>query len=318
MTSAPTVNPRKIGRFRSEEARVRFHEAYNTAIAQWPVPPRHVDVATRFGATHVLCAGPDTGTPIVLLHALAVSSPSWFANVEALSATNPVLAIDTMADVGRSEQTTPVRSGEDMSVWLDEVLESLDLGQVHLVGLSYGGWLALNQAQRSPRRLASVISVDPPNAVGRGQMSFLLKILPDSLLAIAKSDKALHRLLRRLNNGTTPSEPLLDLAVAGLRTFVGRLPTPKRLSDEDLRTIHTPCFLIFCAQSPVNRSPRAVERARRLIAQVTTEVVEGVGHMLPVEAPELFADRVLTFIEKLEAVDGADDSDRLTVRPPAE
>ena len=310
MTSALTVNPRKIGRFRSDQARARFHEAYDNALAAWKVPPEHVDVATRYGATHVLCAGHDVGTPIVLLHALAVASPSWFANIEALSATHPVFAIDTVADVGRTKQTTPVRSGEEMSIWLDEVLESLGLEQVHLVGLSYGGWLALNHAQRSPWRLASVTSVDPPNAIGRGQLSFLIKILPDSLLAIAKSDQALYRLLRRLNNGTIPTEPLLDLAVTGLRTFVGRLPTPKRMSDDDLRKIRTPCFLIFCGRSPVNRAHRAVERSRRLIAQVTTDVIEDAGHMLPVEAPEVFADRLLTFIDSLDATNRAADSDR--------
>lgn len=32
---------------------------------------------------------------------------------------------------------------------------------MHLVGSSYGGWLALNQAHRSPDRLASVTLLDP-------------------------------------------------------------------------------------------------------------------------------------------------------------
>jgi pimeloyl-ACP methyl ester carboxylesterase len=106
----------------------------------------------------------------------------------------------------------------DTSQWLDDVLAALDLDRAHLVGLSYGGWLALNQARRSPDRLASITSVDPPGALGRASVTFIIKILPDSLLAkFAKSDKALHRLLRLLNNGTPPAQRLLELSVAGLR-----------------------------------------------------------------------------------------------------
>ncbi|WP_406389757.1 alpha/beta fold hydrolase [Streptomyces sp. NBC_00887] len=45
--------------------------------------------------------------------------------------------------------------------WLDETLAALGLDRVHLVGASYGGWLALNQAHRRPDRLASVTLLDP-------------------------------------------------------------------------------------------------------------------------------------------------------------
>jgi pimeloyl-ACP methyl ester carboxylesterase len=75
------------------------------------------------------------------------------------------------------------------------VLGALHLSGVHLVGLSYGGWLALNQVHRSPNGIASVISVDPVGALGRAKTSFMIKIVPDSLLALAKSEKAIHRLM---------------------------------------------------------------------------------------------------------------------------
>ncbi len=149
--------------------------------------------------------------------------------------------------------------------------------------------------------LASITSVDPPGALGRPSGTFLIKILPDSLLAkFAKSDKALHRLLRLLNNGTLPAQPLLELSVAGLRTFRAKQPYPKRMTDDVLRMIETPTLLLFCERSPVNHAQRARERSRRLIANVETEVIPGAGHMLPVEMPELFTTRVLRFIRNID------------------
>ena len=234
-------------------ARLRFLAAYDAALERWPTSPRHRDVPTTFGTTHVLQSGPAAGTPIVLLHAIAVSSPAWYPDIAALSASHPVYAIDTITDPGRSTQSAPVRNGEDFAAWLTEVLGALHLAACIVVGLSYGGWLALNQAHRSPNGIASVTSVDPVGALGRARTSFMIKIVPDSLLALAKSEKAIHRLMARLNNGAVPEQPLLDLSVAGLRTFVAKQPFPKRMTDEELRRITVPTLLLLCARSPGQR-----------------------------------------------------------------
>ena len=294
------TKPAKLGRFRSDAARLRFLAAYDAAIEKWPTPPRHHDVPTTFGTTHVLQSGPVAGAPIVLLHAIAVSSPAWYPDIAALSASHPVYAIDTITDPGRSTQSAPVRNGEDFAAWLTEVLDALHLDGVHVVGLSYGGWLALNQAHRSPNGIASVTSVDPVGALGRAKTSFMIKIVPDSLLALAKSEKAIHRLMGRLNNGAVPGQPLLDLSVAGLRTFVAKQPFPKRMTDEELRRITVPTLLLLCARSPVNDAQRAAQRARRCIAEVEVDVVADSGHMLPIEHPEQFTQRVLSFVDGLD------------------
>jgi pimeloyl-ACP methyl ester carboxylesterase len=295
----------RIGQFRDDAARRRYAIAYDAALAAWPVPPNELDIETRFGSTHLLVTGPTDGTPIVLLHAVAVASPSWYPNIAALAAEHGVYAIDTIGDVGRSTQTAAVRSGDDIAMWLDDVLAGLDLARVHLVGLSYGGWVALNQARRSPGRLASVTAVDPVGSIGRAQATFLLRIAPDSILAsVFKSDPALHRLLRLLNNGTVPEEPLLELSIAGLRTFRAKQPFPKRLRDDDLRAIRTPTQLLFCGRSPVNHAQKAAQRSRDLIPNATVGVISDSGHMLPVEQPEVFASRVLDFVRGLGCVEG--------------
>jgi pimeloyl-ACP methyl ester carboxylesterase len=300
LTKFRAKDDRGISRFRNDLAHRRFLTAYDTALTFWPSPPTQLDVATRYGTTHILASGSKSGTPIVLLHGMAVSSPSWFADIAALSQRHPVYAIDTITDAGRSIQTARIRNGAEMSLWLDDVLAALEVDTAHLVGLSYGGWLALNQARRSPDRLASITSVDPAGAIGRAKGTFLVEILPDSVLALAKSDTALHRLLRRLNNGTVPAQPLLELSVAGLRTFRARQPYPKRMTDQDLRSISTPALLLFCERSPVNRALPAARRSRQLIANAAAEIIPDAGHMLPVEKPELFTNRVLSFIHDID------------------
>ncbi len=297
-------NARRLGHFRSPEARETYLAAYERALAAWPTRPDAHDVETRFGLTHVQALGTSSGAPIVLLPAVAVSSPLWFRAVGALAARRPVYALDTITDAGRSRQTTPIGNGAEMSVWLDEVLGGLGVERAHLVGLSYGGWLALNQAQRSPGRLASVTAIDPPGAFGAAQVRPMLSMVPDAFRAkFRKSDAALYRLLASLNNGTPPPQPVLDLAVAGLRTFRLKQPAPRRFGATSLRSIRTPVLLLFCGASPVTHAARAADRARHLLPDVEVDVVAGAGHMLPVEDPEFFTTRLLGFIDRIEAPD---------------
>jgi len=296
-----TRDDRKLGRFRDDAARRRFMTAYDDALTFWPCAPEHLDVATRFGTTHVLRSGSAEGTPIVLLHAVAVASPMWFANVGALGEHHPVYAIDTIGDVGRSLQTAAIPGAADLAVWLDDALTALGRDRVHLVGLSYGGWLVLNQALRAPDRLAGITSIDPPGAFGRPKASFVASMVPDGFLAkFVHSDPALHRLLARLNDGVPPAPPLLGLSVAGLRTFRARQPFPARLKDDELRRIRTPALLLFGERSPVNRASSAAQRARQFIANAHAEVISGAGHMLPVQMPDLFARRVLRFVDEID------------------
>ena len=72
------------------------------------------------------------------------------------------------------------------------------------------------------------------------------------------------------------------------------------MTDEALRAITTPTLLLFCEHSPVNHARRATERACAVLANVAMEVIPDAGHMLPVEQPELFTRRVLTFIDAVD------------------
>jgi pimeloyl-ACP methyl ester carboxylesterase len=297
-----------IGHFRSDEARTSYLAVYDRALSEWTTAPTGRQVETPAGETYVQLLGAPAGSPIVLLHAIAVSSPMWFRSIDALAERHPVYAIDTITDPGRSVQRAPVGDGADMASWLDDVLAALELDHVHLVGLSYGGWIALNQAQRRPARLSSVTAIDPPSAISGSPIRPLLGIVPDALRAkFGKSDPALRRLLARLNNGELPADPIPDLAIAGLRLFKSEAPRPKHLTDDELRSITTPTLLLLCGASPVNDARRVAERAGSLMPNVKVDVVEGAGHMLPVDDSAGFTSRVLGFVDSVEEGKPVDD-----------
>ena len=183
--SAHPRDARRLSRFRDDAAAVLLKTVYDDALAHWPAPPAQRDVESRYGPTHILASGSGGGTPIVLLHGLAVSSPSWFADVATLSESHPVYAVDTITDAGRSTQTSRIRDGSDLAAWLDDVLAALDLESVHLVGLSYGGWLAAEPGSSLTRSAHQHHRGRSARRHRPRHLTFLMKIVPDSVLALA-------------------------------------------------------------------------------------------------------------------------------------
>ncbi|WP_216216168.1 alpha/beta fold hydrolase [Amycolatopsis aidingensis] len=130
------------------------------AILDWPLPYEDLTVETSFGPTYVRRSGGD-GEPLVLLHGMSDTSLMWQPYVAGLGPDHALYAVDSMGKPGRTVQTAPMLDARSNADWLAEVLDGLGHDKVHLVGLSRGGWLALNQAIHAPERVSRVTVFDP-------------------------------------------------------------------------------------------------------------------------------------------------------------
>jgi pimeloyl-ACP methyl ester carboxylesterase len=251
-----------------------------------------LEVATRFGSTHVFgWAG--TGLPIVLLHGHGATSIMWHRTVKGLTGRR-VYAVDTIGDAGRSVQRAPINDPHDLATWLDEVLHGLELDRVHLVGASYGGWLALNQALRSPGRLATITLVEPAGFTQVGPR-FIGWAVACGLAGIAPAPIR-RRAARWLRMSTVDDKQLLRMGMLSQRKYRAHLPKETYPSDDELRSITTPTLLLLGEKSELHRSRRVLERTRSLMPVLDAEMVPGAGHSLPFDQADDVTRRILQYL----------------------
>ncbi|MFD7631097.1 alpha/beta fold hydrolase [Streptomyces sp. NPDC059851] len=289
----------RISSFADDAARTRILAAYDRAMAYWPEPREEHDVPTRFGRTRVHVYGAGERTPVVLLHGQSATPAEWAPHVEPLArAGRRVLAVDRVGEPGYSSQSLPIGSADDTAAWLEATLAGLGLERVHLVGHSYGGWVALQQAVLVPERIASVAVYDPPRALAPLKPGFLLGAVA---AAVSGSDSFQRRWFTRLigETGVTAEEAEagMRLSLDAINGFRIRLPQPQRMSDEELASIKVPTLVLLGGADRVMDSHRAEARAQHLIPDIRTEVVPGAGHGIPVE---IFNDRVPDFLHEVE------------------
>jgi pimeloyl-ACP methyl ester carboxylesterase len=132
----------KLDPFRSPELRAQFIAKYDAVMRSWPVAYEELDVATAFGATHVIVSGPTSAPPLVLLHGAATTAAMWSSIIAPLSESHRCYCIDTITDANKSVATKRVRAVADYVDWLRQSFAALELENARVAGLSYGGWLA--------------------------------------------------------------------------------------------------------------------------------------------------------------------------------
>ncbi|MFG2405420.1 alpha/beta fold hydrolase [Streptomyces brevispora] len=295
--------PADIGRYVNDALRDRYFAACDALYAMGAPIRAEPDVETRFGTTHVYRYGPTdpvaaSRTPVVLVHGAGSCSAMWYPNTAALSAERPVYAIDTPGDPGRSVQREAIHRPERAAQWLDETLSGLGLDRVHLMGSSYGGWLALNQAHRGPGRLASVTLLEPGGLEKVG-LRFFVWIFAG--LFATSAPKALRpRLAAWLDQPAIVVPELRAMIRTGVRAYRVRRPAPLPLTDDELRTIRTPLYLVLGKRSLLVHPRRQVERVPRLVPGAAAEIIGHTGHGPQIDHAADVNARVLKFLTETE------------------
>ncbi|MFR9798172.1 alpha/beta fold hydrolase [Streptomyces sp. MS06] len=300
-TTRERVRP-DVGRYVSDALRERYFSACDAVYAMGAPAVAQEEVETGFGTTHVYRYGPDDPAgaariPVVLVHGAGSCSAMWYPNTAALSAERPVYAIDTPGDPGRSVQREPIHRPERAAQWLDETLAGLGLDRVHLVGSSYGGWLALNQAHRRPARLASVTLLDPGGLEKVGLRFFAWIFV--SLFATSAPERFRPRLAAWLEQPVLAVPQLRAMIRAGVRAYRIRRPAPLPLSDEELSTVRTPLYLVLGRRSLLVHPARQVERVPRLVRGARAEIVSNTGHGPQIDHADEVNRRMSAFMDSI-------------------
>jgi pimeloyl-ACP methyl ester carboxylesterase len=263
----------EVGSWVSEAAREKFMAAYERAFALWPQPLEEFDVETAATTTRVHAYRPHPGgAPVVLLTGAGFNAAGWYPHVAALAQDGPVYGIDMPGDPNPSVARAPLTPPASCAAWLDELLSQLSDRPAHLVGLSYGGWVAMNQAIRVPGRVASITLLDPAGLTKLDARFWWWFTI--SGLASLTPMPLRRRLARWLDSPAMLDPELMKLMWAGSRGYRMEPKFPAVLTDDELRAISVPALLITGARSSMLTPAEACARGS-LMPHAEVAIVPG-------------------------------------------
>src|SRR5688572_27522003 len=107
-----------------------------------------------------LKAGPEDGTPILMIHGFGADLTTWMFNQAELSRDRPVYAID-LPGHGGSGKEVGNGSLEALAASVLGFMDGLGIERAHLVGHSLGGAVAVEMALGAPDRVIAVTLIAP-------------------------------------------------------------------------------------------------------------------------------------------------------------
>lgn len=238
-------------------------------------------------------AGPSSSPTVVFLHGLGGSRTAWDSTMSILADRFRCAAWD-LPGYGES---APIESltFESISTAIAGFLDRLDIQRAHVVGLSFGGQQAMHFAARHSDRIDRLVVADASarfgadgtdvdewkrvrlDALDRGlSPADIAPMVVDSITGPGFGEPERTRAIEAF--GRIPSD--------GLRAAVHCLPTLDL--REDLTAIRAPTLLIVGELD--TETPRSYsEYLLDAIAHARLEVIPGVGHLTPSEAPAEFS-----------------------------
>src|ERR1022692_2827606 len=259
------------GSWVSDAAWEKFMAAYERAFALWPQPCEEFDIDTATATTHVHAYRPHPGgEPVVLLSAF--NAAGWYPHAARLGKDGPVYGIDMPGDANPSVPRALMTPPASCAAWLDELLGQLSDRPAHLVGFSYGGWIAMNQALRAPGRVASITLLDPAGLT-RPDARFYRWLTISGLATLTPMPLRRH-LARWLDLPHMLEPELMTLMWAAIRGYRAEPKKPGILTDDELRAIDVPVLLVTGARSALLTPAQARARGS-LMPHAEVAVVPG-------------------------------------------
>ncbi len=269
-----------------------------------PIMPLHTSVASADvsvsslsveGVTLELVAR-GRGRPLLFLHPEIGLDPDA-AVLEHLAERTRVIA-PSHPGFGRSDLPRGMTSVDDLAYFYLDLLETIDLWDVILVGVSFGGWIAAEIAVKTTERLSHLVLVNPLGIkVGDRETRDIVDIF-------AISENELHDLAYHDPSIVTRDYPAMSdeevRIVARNRESTGRFGWSPYMHNPKLKgrlhRIKIPTLVLWGASDRMAREEygRAYAAA---IPDASFQTIARAGRFPHLEQPEEFARQVFSFAD---------------------
>jgi pimeloyl-ACP methyl ester carboxylesterase len=259
--------------------------------------PAFAELSVRGTPVQMLSAG--TGPELLFLHG-AGGGGRWLS-FQATLAEQFRVRFPSHPGHGGSPAADWIEHISDLAFHYLDLLETIGVDRVHLVGASFGGWIAAEIAVMAAHRLSSLTLIDPvgikvdgwiyPFLFGMDIPEIVQTVFHDPMaaLALAPPDQSVETLAQQYRQGAAIARVSWNpyLYDPLLRRRLARITTPTLL-----------CWGAHDRLAPVDPCARTWAKE---IPDARLRVFEASGHVPHLEEPEAVAAAIVEFCREGEA-----------------
>ncbi|WP_345196604.1 alpha/beta fold hydrolase [Kistimonas scapharcae] len=258
-----------------------------------------------------LAGGNPDGETILMVHGFGANKDNWVRLAGKLENQYRIIALDLP---GHGDSSAPLELDYRMPAQAQRIadfIQTLELGQVHYMGNSMGGWIGMELARIQPDVLNSLVlldngGVEPPNA---SEFQHLLEQGENPLIVNQPGD------MEKLLSFVMTDRPFIPWPITSVleEQALAREPVNEKIFDDLLRSrderlegipqsewlaaITTPSLIIWGEDDRV-LDVSSVSEMQKYMPTTEAVIFEEIGHLPMIEDPSAVAEAFLAFVEK--------------------
>jgi pimeloyl-ACP methyl ester carboxylesterase len=265
--------------FKSKEGKDKILTLYNQKLNELNIEYSEKALETKFGVTNVIIAGNVKNPPLLLIHGTGGCAPQILESFSNLSSTYFVYTIDVLAQPNKSAENRLDMKSLDYGEWFTDVIISLGLKDVTLVGFSFGGFIALKTLEFNERLIKQVFLIAPVYIINGNPLVGLFKMfMPLKKFIKTGNDKYLKKVMNALFSeaddfamqfmGTTFQNCNMDFS-----------PLPI-ISKQSAKHITTPLTIMAAEKDIMFPGRKMIKRAKQIFSSLEDVVlIEDAKHV---------------------------------------
>ncbi len=201
-------------------------------------------------------------------------------------------ALDTLGDVGKSKARQLPANRDGFANWLGDVLDGLHIPAADLMGISYGGFLAVNFALKFKERVRRLILLCPGIPLGPFTLQWMIRGMP----MILRPSVPTVRWFIKGASTTRNQDDLMHVFITGMTSARSMKILRPSIHKDEWKQLQMSILLLIGDHEIMYEPAKAIRQAKQLIPHIQAELIENAGHFLLADQAEKVNQKMLKFL----------------------
>jgi pimeloyl-ACP methyl ester carboxylesterase len=265
--------------YKSEFGKNEILNLYNQKLKELEIEYTYKVIDTDFGKTNIIVAGDSTKPPLIIIHGSNGCAPIALETYPTLSKKFQIFAIDVLAQPNKSAETRLSMKDNSYGLWINELINKLELKNVTMAGFSFGGLIILKTLIQNESNIKEVFLSAPAFIVNGNPLIALFKIfIPMKRYIKTQKTKYLEKFLESLFSEKDEfAHNYLSKVFLYFNMDFSLIPVIKK---EEALFIKTPITLIVAKNDIIFPGVKMMKRANKIFPSLkNTLLLEDSKHV---------------------------------------
>ncbi|PKH52476.1 alpha/beta hydrolase [Tenacibaculum sp. Bg11-29] len=245
---------------------------YNQKLKELQITYKYKLIDTNFGETNIIIVGDATKPPLIVIHGSNGCAPIALETYPTLSKKFQIFAIDVLAQPNKSAETRLSMKDNSYGLWINELINKLELKNVTMAGFSFGGLIILKTLIQDESNIKEIFLSAPAFIVNGNPLVALFKVfIPMKRYIKTQKRKYLENFLNTLF--TDKDEFALNyLSKVFLHFKMDFTPVPV-IKQKEAALLKTPITIIAAKKDIMFPGVKMLKRAKKIFPSLKNTIL---------------------------------------------